>query len=68
VSDANGVRHTRRAAARLGYVVRKSRGRRTVNNLGGWRVVERDRNLIVAGEKFALSLDDVWEFLNAEWG
>jgi hypothetical protein len=54
----------RRAAKRVGLYARKG-GRwraNTCDNLGGFMVTDPQRNLIVAGERFNYSADDVIEF------
>jgi len=50
---------------RMGYVLRKSRRQESHDNLGGYKIVDPYQNLIVAGEKFELSLDDVVEWLES---
>jgi hypothetical protein len=53
----------RRAAQRSGLVARKSRWRlNTIDNHGGFMVVDPFNNLIVAGERYDLSARDVVEF------
>ena len=50
----------RRAAKRLGYKARKSREHSLhMNNLGGFRIVDPNRNCVVAGEKFNMSAEEV---------
>ena len=44
----------RRAAAAAGYSIRKSKVRP-----GGYRLIEQRRNLVIAGERFTLSAEDV---------
>ena len=59
----NGIR---RLARRYGYAVRKSRGRKYVphaDNFGEFMLVEANRNLVVLGERFDASLDDIEFFL-----
>ncbi len=54
----------RRLAKRQGFAVRKSRVRNPhLNDQGGYMVINPSYNLIVAGERFNLDLDDVEEFL-----
>lgn len=53
----------RRAAARIGLQARKSRWRHsTIDNLGGYQLIDPDSNCIVAGERFDLSATDVVEY------
>ncbi len=51
----------RRALASQGYQLRKSRlrGGESVNDRGGYMILDAGRNRIEAGEKFDLSLADV---------
>ena len=56
----------RRRAQRLGLAIRKSRAQMlSLNNQGGYRIIDPYRNWIVAGERFDLDLDDVEEFLQS---
>jgi hypothetical protein len=53
----------RRAAARIGLEARKSRSRwDLMRNLGGYRLIDPNRNCIIAGERFDLSAADVIEY------
>jgi hypothetical protein len=58
----------RRLANRDGLALQKSRARKTphvdVDDLGGYRLVEPNRNWVIRGPKFDLDLDDVERFLN----
>lgn len=49
----------RHRAAREGFSLRKSRARESVDNLGGWMIVDSNRNAVVAGERFDLTGEDV---------
>jgi len=51
----------RRAARRTGYKAIKSRRSRSLNNLGGFALLDADRNLLVCGSNFELSAQDVIE-------
>lgn len=54
----------RRRLAREGYLLRKDRARSwNVDHQGGYMIVEADRNLIVAGERWNLTLEDVEAWL-----
>ncbi len=44
----------RRVAAAAGYSIFKSKVRR-----GGYRLIDQSRNLVIAGERFTLSAEDV---------
>ena len=53
----------RRAAKRIGLKARKSRWRaNSIDNLGGFQMIDPMRNWIVAAERFNFSADDVIEF------
>jgi hypothetical protein len=63
----------RRRAQRLGYVLRKSRTDGSVyqngiyqgenlDDRGGWLIADLNTNMVVAGERFDLDLDDVERF------
>jgi hypothetical protein len=58
----------RRLARRYGYVLRKSRARKhwTVDNQGRFVVVHANRNLVVLGERFDASLDDIELFFSRQ--
>jgi hypothetical protein len=50
----------RRVAWRAGYIARKSRWRRgTVDNHGGFMIIEPYRNRVEAGVRFDMSAQDV---------
>jgi hypothetical protein len=53
----------RKLAARHGYAVKKSRQGIHLNNRGGYMLVDGDRNMVVSGERFDLSLDEIEAFL-----
>lgn len=56
----------RRALGKLGYAMRKSRQRTHVPNLdnrGHYMIVDVERNFIVAGERFDMTLDDIGKWL-----
>ncbi len=49
----------RRAAHKAGYVARKSRRRQdSIDNLGGFMLVDPQLNCVVAGARFDLSAED----------
>lgn len=53
------------AAGTLGYSIQKSRTRRPhIDNQGGWRIIDSDRNAIIAGARWDLTLADVAAFLD----
>ena len=52
----------RRAAKRTGFCAEKSRWRRdTIDNFGGFRLVDPWRNLVVYGVRFDLTAEEVIE-------
>jgi hypothetical protein len=55
----------RSQAIRQGYQLRKSRRQESLNNQGGFMIVDRDRNFVVAGDRFDLDLADVAEWLKS---
>jgi hypothetical protein len=61
----------RRHAQRRGYLVRKSRQRKFVpnlNNRGEYMLIEARRNLVVLGEQFNATLEDIAAYLNGAEG
>jgi hypothetical protein len=59
----NSESQARRAAKRVGLVAHKSRWRaNTIDNLGGFQIIDPMRNWIVAAEKFNFTADDVVAF------
>jgi hypothetical protein len=59
----------RRAAERVGLAVRKSRWRRhpgSIDNYGGFQLIDPYFNAIVAGEKFNLTAEDIIEMCGKE--
>ena len=56
----------RRALAKQGYALHKGRAHSwNVNDQGGFRIVDADRNLIVAGERYDMTLEDVERYCSA---
>lgn len=55
VSDSRA----RRAAKRAGLTVRKSRRHQSLDNFGGYMLVDPERNLVVAGSRFELTAQEV---------
>ena len=54
----------RRLAKRQDLMLRKSRWRLgSIDNLGGYQIIEPNRNLIILGSRYELDLDDVQDFL-----
>jgi hypothetical protein len=53
----------RRAAKRVGLIAKKSRWRAgSIDNHGGFMLIEPERNLCIAGERFDLSAQYVIEY------
>ena len=59
LTEAHLEARARRAAKRVGLLARKSRQRRSLDNHGGFMLVEPRRNYLVAGEHFDLTAEDV---------
>ena len=54
---------TRRAAARIGLKARKSRWcRDSIDNFGGFMLIDPYLNCVIAGSRFELSAEDVIEY------
>ena len=66
--NRNQENRVRRLARQHGYVLRKSRARKhwTVDNQGRFMVIEARRNLVVLGERFDASLDDIDLFFSSQ--
>jgi hypothetical protein len=54
----------RRAAARAGYRMTKSRRRLSLDNFGDYRLIDASTNFPVFGFRFDADLDDVDRFLH----
>jgi hypothetical protein len=50
-------------ARRAGYIVRKSRCGINMDNAGEFRLVDAHKNLVVLGERFDATLDEILDFL-----
>ena len=53
----------RRILRKQGYLLKKSRRGLSVDNQGGYMIVEADRNYIAAGQRFDMFLDDLKEWV-----
>ena len=51
---------------RRGLALRKSRASISVDNHGGYQVLEARQNVVIAGRRFDLSLEDVAEWIRGE--
>jgi hypothetical protein len=57
----------RRFARRQGYALHKDKAAVwSFNHQGGWQIVDAERNWLVVGERFDLSLDDVEQWLSED--
>jgi hypothetical protein len=56
----------RRLAKKHGYRIAKSRAKISGDNYGGYQILNEYNNLIEAGEKFALLLEEVEAFFKEE--
>jgi len=56
----------RAQARRQGYRITKSRRPEGLKNQGGYMIVDRNRNMVVAGGRFECTLEDVAEFLRED--
>ena len=64
--EARQEARLRRQLSAQGFALRKSRVRpenRNLNNQGAYMIVDAMRNIIVAGERFDLGLEEVKEFV-----
>jgi len=59
----------RARARKLGYAIHKSRSRSIhEDNLGRYALVKEDSNLVVLGERFDASLEEIAEYLDWDYG
>ena len=66
-TEASLDAHARRAAKRVGLYAQKSRWRlNTVDNWGGFQIIDPYLNMIEAGEKFDLSAEEVIAYCAGE--
>ena len=63
VSDSALDGRARRAAKRVGFIAKKSRYARSIDNCGGgFCLVDPETNLVVAGARFDLTAQQVIDF------
>ena len=56
-----------RIARRQGHALTRTRRESgPSNHQGGWQIVDAERNWLIAGERFDLSLDDVEQWLTED--
>src|SRR5262245_33905297 len=68
IRDFRQEARVRSRARRMGYIVRHSRQRANVpniDNLGEFMLIEANHNLIVLGERFDTTLDDIENYLGS---
>ncbi|MGI6225746.1 MAG: hypothetical protein ACOYJ1_05760 [Peptococcales bacterium] len=59
--------YLRRQADRLGWALRKSRAKKwSIDNQGGYMIIDPFTNSVVFGEKYDLDLKDVEKILNEQ--
>ena len=67
VDDKGRLDVLRRRAKRMGYRIAKSRWRHhTIDNWGGLMIIENYQNLVVAGDRFSLTVDAAEEWLDTK--
>ena len=54
----------RRKLSKQGYKLSKSRMNYSINNLGGYMIIDTSFNSIVAGENYNMSLEDIEKWIN----
>ena len=65
-SELTQENRVRRLAASRGYRVEISRQQLQRDNAGRFQLIESDRNMVVLGERFDASLDDIEAYLKNE--
>lgn len=63
-AEKNREQRLRRALYKAGYTLHKSRQGISLDNYGGYMIVNYYINGVVAGRRFDMDLDDVQEFLD----
>lgn len=65
--ERNRATRLRRKLNKLGYTMRKTNWRRdSIDNFGGYAIIDTEYNVIVRGSRFDLDLDDVEDFISEE--
>lgn len=62
-TQKNKERKLRRALNKAGYALHKSRRQISLDNFGGYMIVDLYENYVVRGRRFELNLSDVEDFL-----
>ena len=57
MTEASRERRLRKIAQKQGLLLRKSRSQLSMDNQGGYMIVDPDTNVVVAGERYDLDLD-----------
>ena len=55
----------RRVAQQQGYTLKKSRAKESLDNRGGYMIVD-ENNAIIAGERYDMSIEDVADYLEVQ--
>ncbi len=63
MTEASRERRLRKIAQKQGLLLRKSRSQLSMDNQGGYMIVDPDTNVVVAGKRFDLDLDAVEAWL-----
>ncbi len=66
MTEASRERRLRKIAQKQGLLLRKSRSQLSMDNQGGYMIVDPDTNVVVAGKRFDLDLDAVEAWLADE--
>lgn len=65
--ERNRAARLRHKLNKLGYTMMKMNCRRgSIDNFGGYAIIDTEYNAIVRGTRFDLDLDDVEEFISDE--
>ena len=62
-ANKNREQALRRTLNKAGYALRKSRANISLNNLGGYMIVDISTNAVVAGARFEMDLDDICDWV-----
>ena len=63
MTEKNKERKLRRALNKAGYSLRKSSAPVSIDNFGGYMIIDANINAVVSGSRYDLSLDDIENFL-----
>ncbi len=62
-SNKNLESKFRKQLSKMGYTLKKSRKATSLDNRGDYMIVDTNLNVVVAGEKFDMSLKDIEAFI-----